>query len=204
MAPSAPASSTSTAGGTRRGGVTFAELGRHAGRVTPDGREAPPDGGSSVSAERSIGSRVSWGSSRTAKKRKSLVSNPGRFMDPVTELTDLEQRIRMTVVHPRPCTRHPLWPPRPLPSCVPVPRAFRYSIFSRRRSGARRAAWSLVAASGWARARRRARRRGRPRGVEEEVVAGGDEHHERRVERPDRADEEASTVADQAGGDDQP
>ena len=32
---------------------------------------------SSVSAERSIGSRVSWGSSRTANERTSLVSNPG-------------------------------------------------------------------------------------------------------------------------------
>ena len=42
-------------------------------------------------------------------------------------------------------------------------------------------------------------------GVEEEMVAGGDddEQHERRVERSDRADEEASTVAKQAGGDDQ-
>src|SRR3989442_14478197 len=42
-------------------------------------------------------------------------------------------------------------------------------------------------------------------GVEEEVVAGGDddEQHKGRVERSDRADEEASTVAKQAGGDDQ-
>src|SRR5437867_2273602 len=41
-------------------------------------------------------------------------------------------------------------------------------------------------------------------GVEEEVVAGGDddEQHERRVERSDRADVEASTVTEQAGGDD--
>ncbi len=37
------------------------------------------------------------------------------------------------------------------------------------------------------------------------MVAGGDddEQHERRVERSDRADEQASTVAEQGGGDDQ-
>ena len=41
-------------------------------------------------------------------------------------------------------------------------------------------------------------------GVEEEVVAGGDDHeqHERRVERAERSDEEVPAVAKQAGGDD--
>jgi hypothetical protein len=36
----------------------------------------------SVSAERAIGSRVSWGSSRTTNERKSFVSNPGRSWMP--------------------------------------------------------------------------------------------------------------------------
>jgi hypothetical protein len=42
-------------------------------------------------------------------------------------------------------------------------------------------------------------------GGEEKVVVGGvdDEQHEQRIERSDRADEEASTVTEQAGGDDQ-
>ena len=43
MALWAPAGSTSTARGIHRGGVTFAELGRHAGPVAPDDREAPLD-----------------------------------------------------------------------------------------------------------------------------------------------------------------
>src|SRR4029453_16784899 len=56
--------------GIRRDGVTYAELGRHAGRASQTTVRLPSTTGSSVSAERSIGSRVSWGSSRPANEWK--------------------------------------------------------------------------------------------------------------------------------------
>jgi hypothetical protein len=69
----------------------------------------------------------------------------------------------------------------------------------------------LCASPRWSRYQEDCERDSEPRderargSVEEEVVAGGDddEQHKRRVERSDRADEQASTVAEQASGDDQ-
>ena len=66
----------------RQGGVTFAELGRHAGRVAPDDREAPLD-----DEEQRFSGAVDRQSRLTgiepdANERKSLVSNPGRSWMP--------------------------------------------------------------------------------------------------------------------------
>jgi hypothetical protein len=93
--------------GFRRGGVTLAELLRHAVRAAPDDREAPSTTRSSVSAERSIGN--AFRGDRAGRQRAEVARvESGQVMDPVTEPSDLDQRIRTTVVHPRPRTRHPL------------------------------------------------------------------------------------------------
>jgi len=94
VAPSAPASSTSTAGGFVQGGVTFAELGRRAGRVAPDDREGPLG-----DEEQRFSGAVDRQSRLVAiepdgERAEVACVEAGQVVDPVTERLDPEQRIK--------------------------------------------------------------------------------------------------------------
>jgi hypothetical protein len=176
--------------GIRQRGVTFAELGRHAGRVAPGDREAALDdeeqrfSGAVDRQSRLVGIEPDGERAEIARVES------GQVVDAVTELADLEQRLLTTVVHPRPSTRQPLWPPTRSPSCVRS--AASRSVAGR---GVRTAA-SAAASTATSAPAAASRKNWLP-------VATMTKQHERRVERSDRADEQASTVAQQAGGDDQ-
>src|SRR5713101_5879123 len=122
----------------RQGGVTFAELGRHAGRVAPDDRDGPLDDeeqrfrGAVDRQSRLVRSEPDGERAEVARVES------GQVVDSVTELADLEQRISTTVVHPRLSFRQTWWPPTRSPSCVQARCAFGCSI----RSGAVPAPWS--------------------------------------------------------------
>src|SRR5438132_1940725 len=86
--------------GIRQGGVTFAELGRHAGRVAPDDRDGPLDdeeqrfSGAVDRQSRLVRSEPDGERAEVARVES------GQVVDPMTELADSEQRISTTVVHP--------------------------------------------------------------------------------------------------------
>src|SRR5438132_14320783 len=86
--------------GIRRGGVAFAELGRRAGRVAPDDREAPLDDEEQRFSGAVDRQSLLVGIEPDGERAEVARVESGQVVDPVTELADLEQRIARTVVHP--------------------------------------------------------------------------------------------------------